>query len=425
MDARRSLICLVTVAALCLIAGCGQDADVMRQADGREVVQASPADFGAYTTRIAFPNLTFRRPIEVVAPPDGSDRLFAIEQHGVVTYFENKRDVAGKSVCLDISAKVRRRGNEEGLLGIAFHPEFKTNRYMFLHYSASDPRRNVVSRFTLDEKREKADPDSEFVILELEQPFSNHNGGYVGFGPDGYLYITFGDGGYANDPYDHSQNLGNWFGTVLRIDIDKKADGNNYAIPDDNPFADRDEHPTTKPEIWAYGLRNLWRMAYDPESKLWIGGDVGQNRIEEIDIIESGKNYGWRAYEGTNKFMGPARGRPAHEGPFVNPLVQYTHNLGQSVTGGYIYRGAKLPKLVGKYIYGDYESGRIWALEIDYDKKTAKQQRQIGILRGVAGFGIDADRNLYACVFARRGGDSDGRIYEFVEAEADGEGDDE
>ncbi|MGE0433379.1 MAG: sorbosone dehydrogenase family protein, partial [Planctomycetota bacterium] len=337
-------------------------------ADPSERFRRDDGELGSYRTEKAFPKLaSFQRPLCIVQPPDAPDgkrRFFVCEQHGVISSFEQRPDVAERKVCLDISAKTRRNNNEEGLLGMAFHPRFPAQPYIYIHYSTSGPTRGVVSRFTMDASGTVAEPASELVLLEQKQPFGNHNGGAVVFGPDGYLYLTFGDGGAANDPYDNGQWLGTWLAKMLRIDVDRRDEGKNYAVPADNPFVGVDG---ALPEIWAYGLRNLWRVTFDSASGLCIGSDVGQNAWEEVVIIERGKNYGWRAKEGFVDFRGPARGRE-HKGPYVDPIHVYGRRDGYSITGGYIYRGTKLPGLQGAYVYCDYTSGNIWALRYDGQK---------------------------------------------------------
>ena len=339
--------------------------------------------------RRAFEHLDFDRPIWIGHPEDGTDRLFVAEQDGRIYWFTNVHNVRRMHEALDIRHKVRRRHEEEGLLGIAFHP---TNRSeVFLHYSASDPRRNVVARFRMDAARERILEQSEELVLEVQQPWGNHNGGDLRFGPDGFLYITLGDGGSANDPLDNGQNLSTWLGSILRIDVDRARP---YAVPPDNPFL---ETAGARGEIWAYGLRNVWRMSFDRATgELWAG-DVGQNRYEEIDLIERGGNYGWDRREGKHAFAGAAP-----DGDFLDPVIEYSRREAQSITGGFVYRGKELPSLVGAYVHADYVTGFLWALWWDGSKVT--RHVQLGRGSQITTFGEDLAGELYFASF-------DGAIY--------------
>jgi glucose/arabinose dehydrogenase len=266
-------------------------------------------------------------------------------------------------VALDIRERVHDRGNEEGLLSAVFHPDFPKKREVYLYYTASNPRRSILSRFTVSEDGSVIDPASEEIILSQTQPYSNHNGGTVVFGPDGYLYLSVGDGGAADDPHHYGQNLGSFLGKVLRIDVNKKGEnGALYVVPADNPFVGREG---AKPEIWAWGTRNIWRMAFDSKTgDLWAG-DVGQNEWEEISLIVKGGNYGWNAREGFHPF---ARGKG--DGPFIDPIVEYGHREGLSVTGGVVYRGTAIDGLDGVYIYGDFVFGTVWGIRMIDGKPT-------------------------------------------------------
>ena len=363
----------------------------------------------------AFPRLVFRRPVFLTHAGDGSGRLFVIEQDGRIRVFENRYDVETAGVFLDIRDVVRRRHNEEGLLGLAFHPDYETNGRFYVCYSASDPRRDVLSEFTVSsDDRDAAERGSERVILEVPQPWGNHNGATVLFGPDGYLYLSLGDGGAANDPLNSGQDLSTLLGTILRIDVDKRGDGQAYAVPADNPFVDREG---ARPEIWAYGLRNVWRMSFDRKTgDLWAG-DVGQNRWEEIDLITRGGNYGWKLREGAHP--GPGESEPSSGDELIEPVIEYPQRqgrdvIGLSVTGGYVYRGSAMPELYGAYVYGDYVSGRIWALRYADGRVTAHREVYTPPpVVYIASFGEDEAGELYICGFDEhdgRGGGT-GRIY--------------
>jgi len=341
----------------------------------------------------AFPNLSFSRPLFLTHPGDGTDRLFVVEQDGRVRVFDNDPATGTATVFLDLTGQVSRAGNEEGLLGLAFHPDYGTNGFFYVYYSLANPRRSRLSRFTVSADPSVADPNSEQVLLEFAQPFSNHNGGCLAFGPDGKLYVASGDGGSGGDPGNNAQSLGNLLGKILRLN----GDG---TVPADNPFVGQ---TGARGEIWAFGLRNPWRFSFDRATgDLWCG-DVGQGSVEEIDLIERGANYGWRVFEGDESFDNP-QGLPASS--FTGPVVTYTHALGQSVTGGYVYRGAELATLIGAYLYADFVTGRVWAAV--HDGSQVVSNEQVGSVPNPASFGEDHDGEIYVCSF-------DGTIYRFEE----------
>jgi len=351
----------------------------------------------------AFENLVFERPIVVTHAGDGSSRVFVAEQDGIIKVFPNDAEVEEASVFLDINERCRYRDNqnEEGLLGFAFHPKFKDNGQLFVYYTtASEEHTSFVSRFTLAKGSSTvADPESEEVILKIPQPFWNHNGGTIAFGPDGYLYIGLGDGGSGNDPEGNGQNLRTLLGSILRIDVDGKQDGKGYAIPSDNPFVNhvvtvdrKGQKLMAMPEIYAYGLRNIWRMAFDRETgKLWVG-DVGQNLWEEINIIEKGGNYGWNIREAKHWFR--PDGNDEKTDKLIDPVWEYHHTVGKSITGGGVYRGKTVPALVGKYVYADYVTGLLWALEHD-GTRTVANYSLTGEKLPVMSFGEDESGELY------------------------------
>lgn len=316
---------------------------------------------------------------------DGAGRCFVVEQDGVIRRVANSQVVA--TPFLDIRNRVSRRNNECGLLGLAFHPKFATNGRLFVNYTSlvSGHMETLISEFNAKPGSETADPASERILLRFDQPWDNHNGGCLEFGPDGMLYIATGDGGAGGDPKNSGQNLGNLLGKILRIDVDH---GQPYATPADNPFAKKDG---ARGEIWAWGLRNPWRFSFDRVTKQLYAGDVGQNKWEEIDIIEKGKNYGWSAREGAHDFL-PER----KAGELTEPIKECGHDLGMSVTGGYVYRGREIPALVGVYVYADYQTGRIWGLKWDGKALTFDAQLlQPRIF--ISSFGEDRDGELYVC----------------------------
>ncbi|MEX0686106.1 MAG: PQQ-dependent sugar dehydrogenase [Balneolales bacterium] len=352
-----------------------------------------------YQVIVAFPELTFTRPVDFQQPNDGTNRSFVVEQRGVIFVFPNDSAISDASVFLDISDKVEDSSNEEGLLGLAFHPDFSSNGYFYVNYTASDPDRTVIARFQVSDNPDLADEASEQEILSFEQPYGNHNGGQVSFGPDGYLYIAVGDGGSGGDPQENGQDRSTLLGTILRIDIDNQESERNYAIPPDNPFADNDDG--YREEIYAWGLRNPWRFSFDPENdNLWTG-DVGQNTYEEINIVESGKNYGWNIMEASHCFE-PSTG--CDQSGLELPIWEYDRSEGDiSVTGGFVYRGPTLSSLKGRYIYADYVSGRIWALDYsDLDNPSNTELLQADF--AIPSFGVDLENELYILGF-------DGKIY--------------
>ena len=352
-----------------------------------------PASPTALQAVPAYPELSFDRPLLLTHAPGDPDHVYVVEQGGRVYRFENRPDVNTSEVVLDISDRVRERHNEEGLLGLAFDPNYVNNRRVYVYYSASRPRRTQLSSFEATSVTQ-IDASTEQELLRIEQPYGNHNGGMIAFGPDGYLYVGVGDGGAADDPHGHGQNLGTWLGTVLRVRVG--PDIATYEIPADNPFVDQDG---ARPEIWAYGLRNPWRFSFDRQTgRLWCG-DVGQDAIEEIDILEAGGNYGWNLREGTHVFR---RGEASV--PLLEPIAEYGHDQGRSVTGGHVYRGTRLSDLRGTYLYGDFVSGYVWALDAEGDE--VKSHARVAMVPGLSSFGEDAGGELYATSF-------DGRVYRF------------
>lgn len=376
------------------------------------VVAAAPCLCAArppsYRIEEAFPALTFRRPVDLQSARDGTNRLFVVEQDGIIRVFANRPDEKSSTVFLDLRDRVNRDGNEMGMLGLAFHPGFKTNPVFFVDYTASKLGKRItrVSRFTMPTGNRGESVPGEDTVIEIGQPYANHNGGQVAFGPDGMLYIALGDGGSAGDPEGNAQNLHSLLGKILRIDVSK----NPYAIPPDNPFVAGTDG--ARGEIFAYGLRNPWRFSFDRATgELWAG-DVGQNMFEEIDLVEKGKNYGWDCREAAHPFQPvneqcdlcrTARG-------LIDPVWEYGRGEGISVTGGYVYRGRALPDLVGWYVYGDYGSGKVWALRTHNGKVTNRLLVDTDIL--ISSFGVDENDELYLC--AHDPGNGPTKIYRLV-----------
>lgn len=349
-------------------------------------------------------NVQKLRIVELTYANDDSNRLFAVSQSGEIFTFENRADVEQSHLFLNLKAKVSQwsspGANEQGLLGLAMHPDFKNNGEFFVSYTAREDDRTVISRFRVSKDNpNQADPQSEEVLLEVAQPFKNHNGGPIEFGPDGFLYIGLGDGGFRNDPQANGQNLSTLLGTILRIDVNQTDGERKYGIPADNPFVNVAD---ARPEIYAYGIRNPWRIAFDKQSGLlWIG-DVGQELWEEVNVIQKGGNYGWSLREGTQAF-GNRQADPALADP-IDPVWEYDHGVGKSITGGRVYGSQRVPELAGKYIYADYVSGSVWALS--YDAATGKATRNEQVIASgipVLGFGEDPSGEIYYMIDSAQG----------------------
>ncbi len=328
------------------------------------------------------------QPVQLTHAGDISGRIFVTEQAGTIRIVEE--GVLILKPFLDIRERVK-AGGEKGLLSMAFHPSFKKNGRFFVNYTSSKGLRlhTVVSEFRVTPDPNDAYEESEKIILEVAQPYSNHNGGQIAFGPDGYLYIGMGDGGAGNDPHGNGQKLSTLLGAILRIDIDNKEGRMNYTIPPDNPF---DDNLFTRPEIFAYGLRNPWRFSFDPLTRILYAGDVGQNAREEIDVIESGKNYGWNIMEGS--ICTPGVNPNCSPNGLTSPIIDYGRKEGITVIGGYVYRGRNIPALCGAYIYGDFGSGNIWALRYKNNKVTWNKLLLKTDL-SISSFGIDEDYEVY------------------------------
>lgn len=352
------------------------------------------------TTAADFPHLRlepagtgFRQPVGLIASEDGSRRLFVIEQAGRIRELVGGRP--GSPPWLDLTDRVS-AGGERGLLGLAFHPRYRDNLRLFVHYtSPENGLTSVIAELTAAADRNRVDPDTERRLLKIDQPYSNHNGGQLAFGPDGMLYIGMGDGGGANDPHNHGQRLDTLLGKILRIDPDRRDSG-AYGIPKDNPFVGRQG---ARPEIWAYGLRNPWRFTFDRAGGRLYAGDVGQNAREEIDLIQGGRNYGWRPMEGA--LCTPTISRNCDRRGFEPPLHDYGRDLGVTVVGGYVYRGRAIPALIGTYVFADYGTGRLFGLRHDGSAVTA-HATLLDTDLAITSFGQDENGELY--VVAHEGG---------------------
>ena len=331
-------------------------------------------------------------PTGITNAGDGSGRLFVNEQAGKVRVVSAGGALSAKPF-VDLTSRIK-SGGERGLLGLAFHPGFATNRRLFVDYTRAPDGATVVSELRASADGSGANPTSERIILIVPQPFANHNGGQLAFGPDGYLYIGLGDGGSGGDPYGNGQNRNALLGKILRINVDgPHAAGKAYAIPPDNPYAAGGFAPGEgRPEVWAYGLRNPWRFSFDRVTADLYIGDVGQNAWEEIDRQPldppGGANYGWNLMEGNHCYQPTCD--PAG---LIAPIAEYSHQLGCSVTGGYVYRGTAQPSLRGVYIFGDYCSGRLFTVHSDGGSFITAQVADTAL--NISSFGEDEAGELY------------------------------
>ena len=351
--------------------------------------------------RHAFPQLSFERPVFLSHSGDGSDRVYVVEQRGLISVFPNRDDVEAAVVFLDIEDRVNSRPNEAGLLSIAFHPRYADNGLFYIYYNHGDLFSRVSEFRVSTADPDRADENSERVLLDIGQPAGNHNGGQIAFGPDRMLYIGLGDGGGANDRFQNGQDPTTLLGAILRIDINATDPGLTYAIPGDNPFVGNDDG--WREEIWAYGLRNPWRFSFDRlTGQLWAG-DVGQGRREEIDLIAKGLNYGWNRMEGFSCF--PPASDCSSEG-LALPIIEYDREAGRSITGGYVYRGRRTASLTGTYLYADFVTRNVWGLR--YQDGAVSENVLLAQAPGpVASFGEDEAGEVYLLAF-------DGNIYTFV-----------
>ncbi len=384
---------------------------------GRTSAQSADA-LPALELKPAYPQLKLTRPLWLEEAPDGSKRIFVVGQDGQIWIMPSDRNGTEAKLFMDITSRKPHEQLEEGLLGLAFHPQFKSNRKFYIFYSQQYPKRSVLSEFQASASDpDKADLSTERVLMEIPKPYWNHNGGCIAFGPDGYLYIAVGDGGKGGDPHNFGQSLHVVYAKILRIDVNSHEGVVGYGIPKDNPFVGNKDSEL-RPETWAYGLRNPWRFSFDRQTgELWAG-DVGQDKYEEVDLIVKGGNYGWSDREAFHQFRDHPQGKN-----WIDPVIEYAHSkalaqdskfpdhgTGLSITGGYVYRGKKLPDLVGFYLYADYVSGTVWGLRYENGQLGTH-----GVLakgnpaRPITSFGQDLDGEVYVMAYDSKG------IYELTE----------
>lgn len=358
--------------------------------------------YSQYTLQNVFSSTTFNKPLEMAVPPDGTDRLFIVGQRGVITIVNPSSPSTPGKIFLDISDKVTTSGLEPGLLGLAFHPNYSVNRYFYVYYTTPNALTEILARYQVS----PSNPDSalkstEFIIFQNTLLTASHFGGKIAFGKDNYLYMGVGMGTGQNDPPNNAQNLSLPLGKILRINVDTTAGGNNYGIPATNPF--KDSTGTQRKEIYAWGFRNPWKFNFDSTGRMWCA-DVGQVTKEEIDIVERGKNYGWRIMEGTGCF----NPNPCDTTGLVKPVYEYPRSDGSSISGGYVSYTNQLPALKGKYVYGDYANGKIWALTYDGINPTTNIMLMDSPYN-ISSFGMDKNKNIYICSIG------DSKIYKLVD----------
>ena len=381
---------ILSLMGICVLVACGDDSS------------GPPNVIDEYTIENAFPSVVLSRPTDVQNAGDGTNRLFVTQQTGEILVFPEQSPDSLKTF-LDISSEVNyEHFSELGLLGLAFHPDYESNGYFFVAYTAGTPsaRLGRIARFQVSADPNVADVASEKILLEWADSFPNHNGGALAFGTDGYLYIGIGDEGGSGDFNNNAQDRSRIFGKILRIDVNQNVDIAPYhGIPDDNPYAGNSSG--YREDIWAYGFRNPWRFSFD-DSTL-VAGDVGQGKWEEIDIVHKGGNYGWDCREGLVAYDQNNDSLCANPGPFIDPVHVYGHTGSQSITGGYVYRGpSNALGITGRYIYADFDDGRIWAL--DLDTKANTELANTGSF--ISTFGVDENKELYVATYFADGAPS-------------------
>jgi len=351
---------------------------------GTSANTTSNKEFPKIRLKQVFKHIKLHKIVFMLQAPGDNRNWYIVEKTGRVLKVAKDKTSGQPEVFIDITDRVNAQPGEAGLLGMAFDPDFASNHQVYLSYTSGESELiSRISRFRLLKDGNVLDPGSEQVILHVAQPYSNHNGGHIQFGPDGYLYIGFGDGGAGGDPHSNGQNTNTILGALLRIDTRTQP----YGIPSDNPFADGHKG---RPEIYAWGLRNPWRWSFDRKTQaLWLA-DVGQNSWEEVDLITQPANFGWNRKEGSHCYKASTCAQP----DMVDPVIEYSHDNGCSITGGYVYRGKELPELQGVYLFGDYCSGTIWGARLT-GTGVGKPQRLIQSGLNIASFAQANDGGLY------------------------------
>lgn len=362
-----------------LNAGSGLDS---RPSFAENNLPAAGVATGSYRLVNAYPALSFQEAL-LVADVPGENRMVVVEQTGRVIVFEDQPRVTESREILDISTRIATAG-EQGLLGLAFDPEFETNRWVYLNFTRRGSGDTVIMRVVWDEQTDLLDSSTEQIVLTVAQPFDSHNAGMIEFGPDGYLYIALGDGGDGGDPFNFSQNRAELLGSLLRIDVHPADASLSYSIPADNPYVGQSG---VREEIFAIGFRNPFRFSFDRVTgDIWLG-DVGQERREEVNLVRAGGNYGWRVFEGTLENERSMNLQP--DSAFTPPIFEYGHNEGFSIIGGYVYRGSNVPSLVGRYLFTDFFNGRISALTLNGEEVVSREL--LGSVEGPTSFGETRD----------------------------------
>ena len=393
MTRRGRALAPLMIGVLALLTGVSGMVPAVTAQEATPAAETPPFDPAAFSVGLELMVKGLDQPVFMVDPADGSGRWFVVEQPGLIRIARD--GIVEPEPFLDLTGVVNARGSEQGLLSMALHPDFAENGQFFVGYTANEgdgAGDNTIARLTVSpDNPDQADPASLEVLLAIPDPYQNHNGGLVMFGPDGYLYAGFGDGGSGGDPENNGQNPHALLGSILRLDVDQASGEMPYGIPADNPFADGVEGA---PEVWAYGLRNPWRFSFDRETGDLYIADVGQNQIEEINFQPAdspgGENYGWNVMEGSACYLDPQ----CDAEQFVAPVAEYQHDKGCSVTGGYVYRGEEIPALRGVYLFADYCTGLLWGLGRDASGAWSLSAPVETGLR-IASFGENSEGELF------------------------------